>query len=103
MKHITALLTAIALLVVPAFADEAKFTFTGDITGVVCAACKEHVSSALTAKLPGVEKVEIERGEKEGVNKITIVSKHADVTKESAMTALGELAQSYQIVSLAKK
>ncbi len=100
MKHLLILFT---LLVSQTFAADAPQTYTGDITGVVCAACKEHVTAALVAKLPGVQKVEIQRGEKLGVNTITITATNAAVTKETAMTALGDLAQSYQIVSLAKK
>ena len=74
-----------------------------DPVDVVCAACKAHVSEALTAKLPGVEKIDITKGEKEGVNTITIVSKDSNVTKDTAMAALGDLAQNYQITSLAKR
>jgi copper chaperone CopZ len=103
MKLLTLLLTALSVFAAPSFAADEKHTFSGDVTGVVCAACKAHISTALMEKLPGVEKVEIERGDKLGVNKITIVSKHADVTKDTAMSALGDLAKSYQIISLAKK
>jgi len=103
MKHFAALLSLLAVFAVQTFAGDAKHTYTGDITGVVCAACSAHVSEALTAKLPGVEKVDITKGEKAGVNTITIVSKQADVTKDTAMAALGDLAKTYQITSLAKK
>ena len=103
MNHLTTFLSLLAVFAVQAFAGDAKHTYTGDITGVVCAACSAHVSEALTAKLPGVEKVDITKGEKAGVNTITIVSKQADVTKDTAMAALGDLAKTYQITSLAKK
>ena len=103
MKPFLTLLAIALSFVAPSFAEDAKHTYTGEITGVVCAACKEHVSSTLTAKLPGVEKIDITKGEKEGVNLITIVSKQPDVTKDAAMAALGDLGKSYQITSLAKK
>lgn len=103
MKHLAALFALLAVFAVQTFAADEKHTYTGDITGVVCAACKAHVSEALTAKLPGVEKIDITKGEKEGVNTITIVSKDANVTKDTAMAALGDLAQNYQITSLTKK
>jgi hypothetical protein len=103
MKHFAALFALIAIFAVHTLAGDAKHTYTGDITGVVCAACKAHVSEALTTKLPGVEKIAITKGEKEGVNTITIVSKDANVTKDTAMAALGDLAQNYQITSLSKK
>lgn len=103
MKKLALLLTSLALFVVQSIAADEKHTFSGEISGVVCAACKDHVTAALTEKLAGVEKIEITKGTKEGVNNITIVSKHADVTKDTAMAALGELAKTYQITSLAKK
>lgn len=103
MKHLVLFVVAIASLVVPSFAADEKHTFTGEITGVVCAACKEHVSSALREKIPAIEKIEITKGEKEGVNTITIVAKQADMTKDTAMAALGDLGKTYQITSLAPK
>jgi len=83
--------------------DAAKYTYEGTITGVVCMACKQHVTAALTEKLKGTSEVKIAASEKEGEQKITIVSKNADVTKDAAVKALGDLADDYQIVSLSKK
>lgn len=103
MKNLVAVLALFVVVAVQAAADDAKHIYCGDITGVVCAACKAHVSEALAAKLPGVEKIDITKGEKEGVNTITIVSKEADVTKDTVMAALGDLGRIYQITSLAKK
>ncbi|MBE7498627.1 MAG: hypothetical protein HS117_27120 [Verrucomicrobiaceae bacterium] len=103
MIAFTRFLALFAALAVSVMAGDPKHTFTGEITGVVCAACKAHVTSALTEKLPGVEKIDITRGDKEGVNRITIVSRQADVTKDTAMAALGDLAKTYQILSLDKK
>ena len=104
MKKLALFLSTFALLASTSFAgDEKSTTYTGEITGVVCAACKAHVTAALTEKLPGIEKVDITKGDKEGVNKITIVAKQADVTKDTAMAALGTLATSYEITSLEKK
>lgn len=104
MKKLALFLSAFAVLASTSFAgDEKSTTYTGEITGVVCAACKAHVTAALTEKLPGVEKVDITKGDKEGVNKITIVAKQSDVTKDTAMAALGTLATSYEITSLTKK
>ncbi len=78
-------------------------TYEGAISGVVCVACKQHVTEALTAKLDGVTEIKIAPSEKEGEQKITIVSKKADITKDSAVQALGKLADDYQILSLEKK
>ncbi len=78
-------------------------TYEGTITGVVCVACKQHVTEALTAKLDGITEVKITPGAKDGEQKITIVSKKNDVTKDSATQALGSLTDSYKILSLDKK
>lgn len=83
--------------------DAAKHTYEGTITGVVCMACKQHVTAALTEKLEGTSDVKISAGDKEGEQKITIVSKSDSVTKDAAVKALGDLADDYQIVTLAKK
>jgi copper chaperone CopZ len=78
-------------------------TYEGTITGVVCVACKQHVTEVLTAKLDGITEVKITPGAKDGEQKITIVSKKNDVTKDSATQALGSLTDSYKILSLDKK
>lgn len=81
----------------------AKHTYEGDVTGVVCAACKMHISSALMEKLHGTVSVDVVRGDKLGVNKIVIVSTDDKVTAETARAALGDLASEYTIVDLAEK
>lgn len=103
MKTLSFLFAALALTVAsPVLAGETH-TYEGAITGVVCVACKQHVTEALTAGLDGVTEIKIVASEKEGEQKITIVSKKADVTKESAVKALGKLSDDYQILSLDKK
>jgi hypothetical protein len=41
-----------------------RHTYIGQITGVVCATCEAHISAALIAKLTGMEKIDITKGEK---------------------------------------
>ena len=53
MKKLTLLLSALALLATPALRGGDASTYEGTITGVVCVACKQHVTEALTAKLDG--------------------------------------------------
>lgn len=84
-------------------ADNPKaVTYEGKITGVVCVSCKEHVAGALKQKLPGVVSVDVKPGDAEA-NKLIIVANSDEITKESAMEALGTYAKNYSIVSLAKK
>jgi copper chaperone CopZ len=78
-------------------------TYEGTITGVVCVACKQHVTEALTAKLDGITEVKITPSQQEGEQKITIISKQADLTKDKATQALGDLAENYKLLSLEKK
>jgi len=85
-------------------ADEKKsVTYEGQITGVVCASCKAHITGALTQKLPGVISVDVKAGDNAEQQKLVIVTSSDAVTKESATEALGTFAKNYQILSLAKK
>lgn len=82
--------------------DSGKSTaYTAEVTGVVCAACKSHVTAALK-KLPGVDKVEFAKGEKEGVQKVTFASTTSSLTKADAIKALGDASSQYAIISLDK-
>lgn len=99
-------------LLVPAFvlslcaiapaAEPAQATdYTATVNGVVCAACKEHLTVALK-KLPGVQTVSFAKGDKEGSATVTFNSSSPTLTKEDAVKALGDDAKTYQVVSLEK-
>lgn len=75
--------------------------YTATINGVVCSACKAHVTAALK-KLPGVENVSIARGDKEGTATVTFNSSSAALTRDDAVKALGEDAKTYEVLSLEK-
>jgi copper chaperone CopZ len=75
--------------------------YTATVTGVVCGSCKMHVTEALK-KLPGVEKIEFSKGEKEDTQKVTFSSSSATLTKEDAVKALGADAQRYEVLALNK-
>lgn len=97
------LLTTLALAFSSSLHAADPVTYEGTITGVVCVACKQHVTEALTSKLDGITEVKITPGSKDGEQKITIVSKKNDLTKDSATQALGALTDTYKILSLDKK
>ncbi len=82
--------------------EKAKYTYEGAITGVVCSACKEHVTAALTQKLPGVVSVNVKAGDSAESKKLTVVATSPDVTKESVIAALGSYAKNYKVLSLSK-
>ena len=104
-RYLTAVaaLTVFAISTLVVAGEPARHTYEGAITGVVCSACKEHVTAALTKKLPGVVSVDVKAGASPDVKKLTIVSTDAGVTKETATAALGSYAKNYTIESLAKK
>ena len=97
------LLLTLSLLAAASVQAGESATYEGTITGVVCIACKQHVTEALTSKLDGITEIKITPGKQEGEQKITIVSKKSDLTKDQATQALGDLAESYKLLSLEKK
>jgi copper chaperone CopZ len=93
---------ALALCSLSHAAEPAKATdYTATLNGVVCSACKEHVTVALK-KLPGVEAVSFAKGDKEGTATVTFNSSSPTLTKEDAIKALGDDARTYEVVSLDK-
>lgn len=86
-----------AVLSINAFAGDTKaVTYVAEMTGMVCAGCKQHVTESFT-KLEGVSKVEIVPGDKPGTQKVTVTSTTAGLTKEQAVTALGASASTYVV------
>ena len=94
---------ALSLCSLLSAAEPTKATdYTATVTGVVCSACKEHVTVAFK-KLPGVQNVSFAKGEKEGTQSVTFNSSSPSLTKDDAIKALGEDAKSYEVLSLARK
>ena len=90
-------LTILALVfTLPAIAGDKPVTYVAEMTGMVCAGCKDHVTAAFT-KLEGVSKVEIAPGEKPGAQKVTITSTAPALTKEQAVAALGASSSTYLV------
>ncbi|TDU62451.1 hypothetical protein EI77_04719 [Prosthecobacter fusiformis] len=103
MKKILLALSLLVSAALPA-ADETKpVTYEGQITGVVCASCKAHITAALTQKLTDVVSVDVKAGDTPDTQKLIVVANNSDITKETATEALGTYAKNYQILSLAKK
>jgi copper chaperone CopZ len=102
-------LTLLALL--PSFATAADpapapaavtYQYKGEITGVACAACSKHVKTALQ-KLPGVTTLKVVPSETTGIATLELTSTSPDITKESAILALGKQADAYQIQKLSRR
>ena len=99
------LLLSLALILTPSFASAAdgEVVYEGTLTGIVCSACRQHVTAALTENLTGTKEVKIVPSDDAGTQKITITSSSDAVTKDSAIAALGEMKDTYHILTLAKK
>ena len=83
-----------ALFAAPAMAADAPVNYIAEMTGMVCAGCKDHVTASFT-KLEGVSKVQIAPGDKPGTQKVTVTSTSPSLTKEQAVAALGTSASTY--------
>lgn len=79
--------------------DKPVFTYEGEVAGVMCSACSNHVKGALS-KLDGVTDVKITLSKGGSVPHLTITSTSPSITKEAAIKALGKQAQMYVIQSL---
>lgn len=84
----------LAVFTAPAIAGDAPVSYIAEMTGMVCAGCKDHVTASFT-KLEGVSKVQIAPGEKPGTQKVTVTSTSPSLTKEQAVAALGASASTY--------
>ncbi len=103
-NKILQILTALILLCSATFAhgnDTTSYTYQGEVAGVVCSACSNHVKQAL-GTIKGVTGVKILRAEKEGAPaRLEVVSTSSSLTREMAVKALGDQAKYYDIRSLA--
>ncbi len=94
MKRLTFLAALISFGILPAMAGDAPVNYIAEMTGMVCAGCKDHVTASFT-KLEGVTKVQIVPGDKAGTQKVTVTSTSANLTKEKAIATLGSSASTY--------
>ena len=94
---------ALALLTsLPALAGDA-ITYVGEITGVVCSACKEHVTESLM-KVDGVKTVEINPTNVPEIRHITIKAAKENFSASDANNALATAhGDTYKVTKLEKK
>ena len=97
---ISCLLTALlASLAMGNAAEPTAHLYKGEIAGIACAACSKKVKSSLE-KLPGVTSIKVVPGGESGVAKLEISSTSPDITKDTAIKALGKAADEYTILKL---
>jgi copper chaperone CopZ len=94
MTRTTFILAFVCLLGLPVLAADPPVTYIAEMSGMVCAGCKDHVTASFT-KLDGVSNVAIVAGDKPGTQKVTVTSTSAALTKEQAIAALGASASTY--------
>lgn len=95
MKTLATLLALLCTLVLSLSASDSKpITYVAEMSGMVCAGCKEHVTASFR-KLDGVSEVKIVAGDKAGTQKVTVTSTSDSLTQEKAVTALGTSAATY--------
>lgn len=101
MKLILCLASTL-LLSIQAMAGDVA-TFQGQITGVVCAACKDHVVSSL-AKLKGVKDIEIAPTNVPEIRMLILKVETAALTADDVNKLLAaDYGESYKVTTLAKK
>lgn len=97
MKSLALLLSLLACLPISlAAADSKPVTYLVEMSGMVCAGCKDHVTASFK-KLEGVSDVKIVAGEKPDTQKVTVTSTSASLTKDQAVAALGSSAETYRV------
>lgn len=103
MKKLLLALSLLLAAVVHAGEEKKAVTYEGQITGVVCASCKSHITAALSKKLENVVSVDVKAGDTPETQKLIVVANNDTITKETAIAALGTYAKNYQILTLDKK
>ncbi|MCB1278822.1 heavy-metal-associated domain-containing protein [Prosthecobacter sp.] len=94
MTRAAILLALLSLFTTSLIAGDQPVAYIAEMTGMVCAGCKDHVTASFT-KLDGVSKVQIIPGDKPGTQKVTVTSSSSALTKEQAVAALGTSASTY--------
>ncbi len=100
MKHIVILLVSLFFITSCGIAGEpVTFLYQGEVAGVMCSACSNHVQTAL-AKIPGVKNVSVLPAKDGGLPRLEITATSASITREDCVKALGDQAKMYDVRSL---
>jgi copper chaperone CopZ len=99
MKHILTVLLSLFTIVSCIAGELVTFTYQGEVAGVMCSACSNHVQTALE-KIPGVKNVTVLAAKDGGLPRLEITATSATITREDCVKALGEQAKMYDVRSL---
>ena len=98
LRTLVALATVTVTLAVQA---ETASNYEGEITGLVCASCKQEVVAALS-KLDGVKNVEITPSNNPEIRRIVIASTGSSLTATDVNQALDKVSKDFKVTKLAK-
>ncbi|MDB6138752.1 MAG: hypothetical protein JWO94_1824 [Verrucomicrobiaceae bacterium] len=98
LRALVAIATVSATLTLQA---ETASSYEGEITGLVCASCKQEVVDALS-KLEGVKNVEITPSNNPEIRKITVASTSNSLTQTDLNQALDKVSKEFKVTKLAK-
>lgn len=98
LRTFVAMATVAAAVVCKA---EVPSNYEGEITGLVCASCKQEVVAALS-KIEGVKNVEITPSNNPEIRRIVIASANPSLTQEDVNTALGKVSKEFKVTKLSK-
>jgi len=101
MKLLSALIATLAVFACSASRADTASSYVGEITGLVCASCKEEVVAALS-KLEGVKNVEIVPSNHPEIRKITIATTRETLTSADVNLALDKVSKEFKVTKLAK-
>ena len=97
------LIRTLALVLATSAAFAGDITYVGQITGVVCGACKDHVTEALM-KVDGIKSVEINPTNVPEIRHITIKATKDNFSASDANNALtAAKGENYKVTKLDKK
>ena len=99
MKHILTLLISLLTITSCAAGEPVTFQYEGEVAGVMCSACSNHVQTAL-AKIKGVQSVSVLPAKDGGIPRLEITATSAAITREDCVKALGDFAKTYDVRSL---
>ena len=99
MKHILTLLLSLITLATSHAAEPTTYLYQGEVAGVMCSACSNHVEAALS-KIKGVQSVKVLPAKDGGIPRLEVTATTATLTQEAAVKALGDSAKMYDIRSL---
>lgn len=101
MNILRTLVAVAAATVAIATQAETSSSYEGEITGLVCASCKQEVVAALS-KLDGVKNVEITPSNNPEIRRIVIASTSASLTQTDVNQALDKVSKEFKVTKLAK-